>query len=288
MLASDVDVTAVITNPDRPAGRRMALTPPPVKSEAEAAGVLVLQPPKARDPELLDRLRQLAPDVAIVVAYGSLLPAELLAVPPLGFVNLHFSLLPAYRGAAPVQRALMDGCRVSGVSIMILTAGMDEGPVLARREVTVEDEDTAGTLGRRMAEIGAGLLVDTIHGYAAGRIVPEEQDHEAATYAPKITDEEARVDWSLPADRIVNLVRALNPDPGAWSTFRETRLKLWFAGPVQDTNLEPGELDASRTLVVGAGEGAIEIVEAQLAGKRRMSGAELARGLRVRAGERLE
>lgn len=276
-----------MTNPDKPAGRGMELRPSPVKEEALRAGLEVLQPRRAREPELEERMRALAPDVAIVVAYGSILPGSLLEVPRLGFVNLHFSLLPAYRGAAPVQRAVMDGVEVSGVSIMVLTEGMDEGPVLAVQEVTVEPEDTAGTLGERMADLGAPLLVDTVRRYGEGAIEPREQDDARATYAPKITTEEARVDWSAPAHEISNLVRGLNPAPGAWTEWDGKRLKLWAVRPAE-VELESGELRATGdALLAGTGSGALALADVQLAGKKRMSGADLARGMRVGEGARL-
>lgn len=265
----------------------MELRASPVKEAAVAAGLDVLQPRRAREPELEERLREIAPDVAIVVAYGSILPGSLLEVPRLGFVNLHFSLLPAYRGAAPVQRAVMDGVSPSGVSIMVLTEGMDEGPVLAMQEVPVEPDDTAGTLGERMAALGAPLLVETVERYAAGELEPREQDHALATYAPKISTEEARVDWTKPADRIANLVRGLDPAPGAWTEWDGRRLKVWGVRPVE-SRLEPGILEhAGDALLAGTGTQAVELVDVQLAGKRRMSGGELARGLRPGAGARL-
>ncbi len=287
LIASTVEVAAVVTNPDKPAGRGMELRRSPVKEEALRAGAEVLQPRRAREPELEERLREIGPDAAVVVAYGSILPAPLLEVPRLGFVNLHFSLLPAYRGAAPVQRAVMDGVSVSGVSIMVLTEGMDEGPVLATQEVPVEPEDTAGTLGARMAELGAPLLVETLGRYAAGELQPREQDHERATYAPKIAAEEARVDWTQPADKIANLVRGLNPAPGAWTECDGRRLKVWRVRSAT-APLDPGALRPTGDgLLAGTGTHALELADVQLAGKKRMSGAELARGLRVAEGARL-
>lgn len=266
----------------------MELTASPVKRRALESGLEVLQPERARDPELRARLEQLRPDVATVVAYGKILPAELLAVPALGFVNVHFSLLPAYRGAAPVQRALMDGVSETGVSIMVLTEGMDEGPILARERVEVTAHDTAGSLGDRLARVGARLLVPALEGYATGALDPVPQDHASATYAPKLSAEEARVDWNRPGGAIRNLVRALNPEPGAWTTFRGVRMKLYDVRPVEGAgDLTPGEIDARSRLVVGTGDIPVAVVEAQLAGKRRMSGNELARGLRIDGG-RLE
>lgn len=286
LLNSGFEVAAVVTNPDRPAGRGMELAQSPIKEAALHAGIEVLQPDKARDPALHERLSKLAPDAAIVVAYGKILPATLLDIPRLGFVNVHFSLLPAYRGAAPVQRALMDGVTETGVSILVLTEGMDEGPVLSAEAIEVGADDTAGTLGRRLAEVGAKLLACILPGYASGDIQPAPQDDARATYAPKIATAEARIDWTRPAESIRNLVRALNPAPGAWTTFRDLRLKVYAVKHADDGELSPGEVRAERQLVVGTSDGALALNEAQVAGKRRMTGSELARGLRIHGGER--
>lgn len=276
----------MVTNPDRPSGRGMDVQPSPVKQRTRAAGLDIRQPERARDPGLADWLRALGPDVAAVVAYGKLLPADLLGIPRLGFVNVHFSALPEYRGAAPVQRAIMDGKSETGVSIMVLTEGMDEGPLVAVERVAIDPHDTAGTLGERLAAVGAPLLVRALKRYASGDLVPREQDHAAATYAPKITPEEARIDWKLEARAVRDFVRALNPAPGAWTTFRGTRLKVHaVSGGTAD--LAPGELRANDELVAGTGDGAVVLDEVQPAGKRRMSGAEMERGARLVAGDRL-
>ncbi len=287
LLASDVEVVAVVTNPDRPAGRRLAPQAPPVKLQALEAGIEVLQPERAREPRLAERLEALGIDVATVVAYGKILPASLLRVPPLGFVNVHFSLLPAYRGAAPVQHALLDGATETGVSIMLLTEGMDEGPLLATERVAIDPRDTGGSLGERLARVGARLLVPVLKDYAVGRIVPQPQDERYATYAPKITEEDARIDWTKPAAAIRNLVRACNPSPGAWTTLGDRRLKVYAAEETPGDALPPGELVADRELVAGTGDGTLRLEEVQLAGRRRMKGPELARGLRLLPGERL-
>ena len=176
----------------------MELRPPPVKERALRAGLEVLQPQRARDPEFHDTLERLAPDVSTVVAYGKILPASLLGIPPFGFVNLHFSLLPEYRGAAPVQRAVMDGRWETGISIMVLTEGMDEGPVLATTEERIRDDDTAGSLGDRLAAIGSGRLVDTLVAYVAATSLPSSRIT-TAFYAPKVTTEEAAIDWARPS-----------------------------------------------------------------------------------------
>jgi methionyl-tRNA formyltransferase len=287
LLRTHHEIAAVVSNPDRPAGRGMEPQPPDVKVAAASAGVPVLQPEKARDEGFHDSLRALAPDCCVVVAYGRILPASLLAIPPLGFVNVHFSLLPAYRGAAPVQRAIMDGVKETGVSIMVLSEGMDEGPVLATASVPVGENDTSGSVGDRLAEVGADLLVDRLDAYAAGSIRPTEQVHDSATYAPKIATEEARIDWSQPATSIRNLVRALDPAPGAWTMLGDKRLKVFAVAPSDETDLNPGELRARDGLVAGTGEGAVALVDVQPAGKRRMSGEEFVRGLRDISGMHL-
>jgi methionyl-tRNA formyltransferase len=287
LLRSDYEVVAAVTNPDRPSGRGMDVQPSPVKSAAVEADVRVLQPEKARDPEFHDALAELAPDCCVVVAYGKILPGSLLTVPRLGFVNVHFSILPSYRGAAPVQRALMNGVDETGVSIMVLTEGMDEGPVLATEALAVRDDDTAGDVGDELAERGGRLLIEALRGYSSGALQPVEQDHERATYAPKITTDEARIDWNSPAARIRDLVRALNPAPGAWTTVGDKRLKVFRVAPADAAGLGPGELRVDDELLVGTGAGALILDDVQPAGKRRMRGAEFARGLREETGVRL-
>lgn len=277
----------MVTNPDRPAGRGMDLRPSPVKARAQEAGLEVLQPDRARDESFHQSVAALSPDVAVVVAYGKILPASLLGIPPLGFVNVHFSLLPLYRGAAPVQRAVMDGRPATGVSIMVLTEGMDEGPVLARLSTRIEASDTAGAVGDRLAVAGAELLVEALHGYGSGSLSPEPQDDDLATYAPKITTEEARIDWTLQPRPVADHVRGLNPVPGAWTALEGKRLKVWWAEPLDRSDLEPGRVDVSSGFVVGAGDGAVQLADVQLEGKKRMSGEDLARGLRLPEGTRL-
>ncbi|MGH2698363.1 MAG: methionyl-tRNA formyltransferase [Actinomycetota bacterium] len=288
LAESDVEVAAAVTNPDRPAGRGMELRASPVKRRAVELGLDVLQPPRARDPEFRTALSELAPDVCTVVAYGKILPADLLAVPRLGFVNLHFSLLPEYRGAAPVQRAIMEGRETTGVSVMVLTEGMDEGPVLTYAPQAIRADDTAGTLGDRLAARGSKLLVEALGAYAAGELKPAEQEHERATYAPKITTDEARIDWGRPASALRNLVRGLNPQPGAWTTLRNKRVKLW-AIEAAPSDLAPGELARhGDDLLAGTSNSAVKLIRLQLQGKRATSGAEAARGLRLADGERFE
>ena len=290
LLDSNIEVAGVVTNPDRPAGRGMELRPSPVKQIALEADLDIRQPEKARDPELADWLRNKAVDAATVVAYGKILPADLLAIPERGFVNVHFSLLPAYRGAAPVQRAVMDGAEQTGVAIMVLTEGMDEGPVLASEPISIAAGETSGEVGSRLASIGAPLLIDSLRGYLQGTIEPIPQDDSRATYAPKITTEEARIDWSRPATDINNLVRGLNPVPGAWAMLRGERVKVHAVAVTSaSVPLEPGATAVSEDkLVAGTGEGALELLDVQVAGRKRMTGIEAARGLRLSPGEALE
>lgn len=263
----------------------MELRPSPVKVRALEAALRVLQPEKVRDPAFHDQLRELAPDVAVVVAYGKILPLSLLEIPPLGFVNVHFSLLPLYRGAAPVQRAVMEGRSETGVSLMVLTEGMDEGPVLSRVSTEIGGDDTAGSVGERLAFEGALLLVETLPPYASGDLAPEPQDEASATYASKITTEEARIDWTRSCQAVSDHVRGLNPVPGAWTELDGKRLKVWRVDPAPDVDLPPGRLSAD--LVVGVGDGALRLSDVQLQGKKRMSGSELARGLRLSSEARL-
>jgi methionyl-tRNA formyltransferase len=289
LAASDLEIAAVVTNPDRPAGRGMQLRHSPVKQHALELGLEILQPQRARGPELQASLEDLAPDVCAVVAYGKILPGPLLRVPRLGFVNLHFSLLPEYRGAAPVQRAIMDGRALTGVSVMVLTEGMDEGPVLAGQRVPIGRDDTAGSLGGRMAVVGAPLLVESIQAYAADERAPVEQDHGRATYAPKITTDDARITWASSASEIRNKVRGLHPAPGAWTTLRGKRVKLLSVEPWTGPEATAGELaEHAGMLVVGTGRGLLRIAELQLEGKRATTGEEARRGLRLASDERFE
>lgn len=283
LLRSEIEVAAVVTNPDRIAGRGLQPRPSPVKLAAEAAGLQVFQPTRARDPGLRERLREIAPEVACVVAYGKILPAELLTLPALGFVNAHFSLLPAYRGAAPVQWALINGDAMTGISIMVLTEGMDEGPLLATETAAIHPSDTAASLGERLANRAARLLVESVMRFAEGILTPVPQSTEGVSYAPKLTSGDARVDWSASAPAISHLIRGANPEPGAWTTFRGNRVKLLRALPLaEERALPPGRIRlGSDGLIVGCGGGNLLVTAAQLAGKRALRGAEFGRGLRL-------
>jgi len=279
LASPDVEVAAVVTNPDRPAGRGHKLTPSPVKVAALEAGLDVWQPTKPR--EILDDLLAVRADACAVVAYGALLPVDVLEAGGAGFVNLHFSLLPAWRGAAPVAHSLLHGDTETGVTCFVLEAGMDTGPVLLAERTPIGEQETAGELTARLAEIGAPLLVAAVLGLVDGSITPAPQDHDRATYAPKISPDHARLDWDADAAVVANAVRAFNPVPGAHTSFGGERLKVHRAVPVEGGSGEPGlVLEADGTPVVACGRGALRLDEVQPAGKPRMSGAAFANGYR--------
>jgi methionyl-tRNA formyltransferase len=280
LLSSRHDVVAVLTRPDAPAGRGRRVAPSPVAVRAQAAGVEVLKP--ARLPDALDRLRQIGPDCAPVVAYGTLVPAPALGIPRHGWVNLHFSLLPAWRGAAPVQHALLHGDDVTGATVFRLEEGLDTGPVLAVMTERVQPRDTAGFLLDRLARAGAGLLVTTLDALERGEVVARPQPSTGISYAPKLTVADAQVRWERPAFAVDRQVRACTPAPGAWTTWRGERLGLDPVSPAEATGLAAGEVRAGRReVLVGCGDGqAVRLGEVRPAGKRAMPADAWARGVR--------
>jgi methionyl-tRNA formyltransferase len=216
----EFEIVAVVTQPDRPSGRGMQVSFSPVKQTALAAGVPVHQPEKVRSPESRELLEQLAPDCVVIIAYGQIIPAALLPIPKYGWINLHGSLLPKYRGAAPIQWAIAQGETTTGLTTMRIDAGMDTGDVLLRKEMDIGPRETTGELAERMAEAGATLMAETLRGIAAGALVPQPQQHDHATYAPMLNKEEGRIDWTRPAEEIYNRMRAFTPWPGAYTTLR--------------------------------------------------------------------
>lgn len=283
------EVAAVVTRPDAVAGRGRKLVASPVAQRAEEAGIEVLKPARPRDEDFLARLREIAPDCCPVVAYGALLPRVALDVPARGWVNLHFSLLPAWRGAAPVQHAVMAGDEVTGASTFLIEEGLDSGPVYGVVTEDVRSRDTSGDLLTRLAHSGAKLLAATMDGIEDGSLVARPQPAEGITTAPKITVEDARIDWKAPALRVDRLVRGCTPAPGAWTLFAGERLKI---GPVtllpEHAGLAPGELEVTkRAVLVGTGSHAVELGEVRPQGKKPMAAADWARGVRVPSGERL-
>ncbi|MEU0742787.1 methionyl-tRNA formyltransferase [Streptomyces sp. NPDC006134] len=283
------EVAAVVTRPDAPAGRGRRLVASPVAERAEEAGIEVLKPVKPRDPEFLERLREIAPDCCPVVAYGALLPKAALDIPAHGWVNLHFSLLPAWRGAAPVQHAIMAGDEITGASTFLIEEGLDSGPVYGTLTETVRPTDTSGDLLTRLAFAGAGLLAATMDGIEDGTLKAVPQPAEGVSLAPKVTVEDARVDWNAPALRVDRVVRGCTPAPGAWTTFRGERLKLVQLALAPDrTDLAPGQLSAGKNNVyAGTGSHAVELLWVQAQGKKPMRAADWARGVRIAEGEGL-
>lgn len=268
----------VVTRPDRPRGRSGRPRPSAVKEAALARGWPLAQPERVG--EIEGRLERLAPDVGVVVAYGQLIPGRALAVASAGMVNVHFSLLPRWRGAAPVPRAILAGDRETGVTLMLMDEGLDTGPILARRSTPIRADDTAGTVTDRLAGSGAELLRSELPRYLAGELEALPQDEEAATYAPKVTPEEARLDPARPAEELGRMVRAFNPRPGCWGEVEGERFKVWGARPDR-VEVTPGRLElVGDRLVLGTGEGALELLEVQPAGGRRMSGEAWGRGRR--------
>jgi len=289
LIASRHEVAAVVTRPDAPAGRGRKLVASPVAQLAEEAGIEVLKPVRPREPEFLARLAEIAPDCCPVVAYGALLPKAALDIPRFGWVNLHFSLLPAWRGAAPVQHAVLAGDEITGASTFLIEEGLDTGPVYGTVTETVRFDDTSGDLLERLSRSGARLLAATMDGLDAGDLTPLPQSIDGVSLAPKISVEDARVDWAVPALRIDRVVRGCTPAPGAWTLFRGERLKL---GPVRlavgRAELAPGEIAVVKNTVrVGTGSHEVELGEVQPQGKKRMAAADWARGSRLEPGERL-
>ncbi|MGY2085970.1 methionyl-tRNA formyltransferase [Blastococcus sp. SYSU DS0539] len=289
LLASDHEVVAVLTRPDARSGRGRKVSRSPVAERADGAGIPVLQPRSPREPGFLGQLADLAVDCAPVVAYGALVPQAALDLPVHGWVNLHFSLLPAWRGAAPVQHAIMAGDELTGASTFLLEAGLDTGPVYGTVTEAIGPRDTAGDLLDRLAVSGAGLLVATLDGIAAGALEPRPQPADGVSLAPKVESADARVDWALPAHVVDRRIRGVTPAPGAWTTWRGERMRLGPVGPLPDgPSLAPGELlvDAGG-VVVGTGTGAVALDQVQPAGKRMLPAADWARGARPAPAERL-
>jgi methionyl-tRNA formyltransferase len=295
LLKSRHEVAAVITRPDAAAGRGLRTGPSPIARQAAEAGLEILKPASPREPGFLDRLRKLAPDCCPVTAYGALIPKTALEIPRHGWVNLHFSLLPAWRGAAPVQHAILHGDDVTGATTFQLVAELDAGPVYGTVAVPVGARETAGDLLERLAECGAGLLVETLDGIESGQLWPRAQPADGVSHAPKLRPEDAHVRWSLPAHIVDRQIRACTPAPGAWAVLGGTRLKLWpvricaaqppDAAPADSpAGLRPGELLVTRAAVfAGTATHPVQLGDVQQSGKRRMSATDWARGRHLAA-----
>lgn len=285
---SSHELVAAVTRPDARAGRGRTLHPSPVKAAAEALGVPVLTPAHPRDEDFQDTLRELAPDVCAVVAYGALLPASALSIPRHGWVNLHFSLLPSWRGAAPVQHAILAGDEITGASTFLIETGLDTGPVYGSMTERIRPRDTSGELLERLAEAGAPLLLATLDAIADGSAVAVPQPTDGISHAPKLGTSDAEIRWTEPAFAVDRRVRSCTPAPGAWTAFRGERLGLGTVEPLPRTDLAPGELAvAKHEVCVGTATGTVRLGTVRPVGKKEMPAADWARGVRIEGGERL-
>ena len=288
LAGSEDEVVLVVTQPDRPRGRGRKLAPPPVKVLAQELGLPVWQPETSRDPDVAVRLKDLGPDLLVVVAFGQILPPAVLNVSPNGTVNVHPSLLPAYRGPAPINWAIINGEAETGVTTMFLDQGMDTGPTLLSRRAAVSESETAGRLHDRLAVLGAELLIETIAGLKAGSVAPKPQPEQGASLAPMLRKSDGLVDWTRPAIDLARLVRGLDPWPGAYTIFRGRNLKLFGASPGPGRGRPGHILTLDQGLLhVGTGQGSLALAELQLAGKKRLKAVEFWRGQRLEAGVEL-
>jgi methionyl-tRNA formyltransferase len=288
LVQSRFTVAGVVTQPDKPQGRsRSQLIAPPVKIAAQSEGFAVLQPVRPVGDVFTASLRRLEPDLGVVVAYGHILRPEVLSIPTRGMINVHASLLPRYRGAAPIQHAILQGETETGISIMQMEEGLDSGPILHHLATPIAADETAGTLAGRLAELGAGALVEVLSLLSAGAAPSQPQDHARATYAPKLDRDLARLDWQHDAATLSRQIRAFDPAPGAWTTLNSSALKLFGARAATGSG-EPGEvIEASERLVIGTGRGAIAVTEVQPAGKTRLGIDAWVRGRGITTGQRL-
>jgi methionyl-tRNA formyltransferase len=290
LLKSDDAVVGVVTQPDRPKGRGHALAPPPVKEVAQRAGIPVVQPMKIRTPEFLASLAAWAPDLIAVTAFGRILHAPILHLPPMGCVNVHGSLLPKYRGAAPVQWAVMNGETETGVTTMLMDEGMDTGPMLLQEGLAISPDDTAGTLAHRLAELGGLLLVDTIRQLKAGILAPRPQDSSLATLAPLLKKEDGAIDWTMGAVTLGHRIRGLSPWPGAFTFLGQDRWNVWKATAVRSEQFSqhPGTIIhvSKQSVQVTTGEGILELLEVQTANSKRMPVSQFLAGHQVAVGTR--
>jgi len=289
---SDFDIVAVITQPDRPRGRGQQISSSPVKEAALAAGIPVHQPEKIRAPEVQTLLQTFAPDAIVIIAYGQIIPARLLSIPRFGWINLHASLLPKYRGAAPINWAIANGEASTGLTSMRIDAGMDTGDMLLQKAIPIEAQETAPALASRMAAAGAPLMAETLRRVAAGAITPQPQNHAEATYAPLLKKEDGRIDWNRPAQEIFNRIRAFEPWPGAYTSFRGQTCHLWgeplslrtVAGSAPGTLLR----EENQILVACGHTTLLRLLAVKLQGRKQVSAVEFAHGARLTQRERFD
>ena len=286
-LAKEHEIALVITQPDRPVGRHAVLTPPPVKEEAVRLRLPVFQPEKINAPDSLARIRDAHPDAIVVAAYGQLLKPELISIPPAGTINIHASLLPRYRGAAPINWVIINGEKETGITTFLIDAGMDTGPILMQRKAEIRPDETAGELRDRLAALGAEVIQKTLVGLESGNITPIPQDDSQATFAPRLSRDDGKIDWTRPAQEIYNLIRGTNPWPGAFTHLNGARIKVHKSRltGINRGKYAPGEVVLRETgrLLVAAGDELLELLEVQRAGRPRISGREFLNGLRGKA-----
>ncbi len=281
-LAEHYNVTGVVTQPDRPAGRGRKLVSPPIKVLAQRLGIPVTQPRRLRnDPAALAQLQAWHPDLIVVAAFGQILPPEVLDLPPHGSINVHASLLPRWRGAAPIQAALLHGDAQTGITIMKMDPGLDTGPILSQRAIPIAADDTAGALSEKLAQLGAELLIETLPPYLSGELQPQPQDDSAATYAPMLKKEQGLLDFGQPAEQLARQVRAFNPWPGAFMLWNDMRLIVHQAHAVEHPAAQPGQtLRFHKLPAVGTSQGLLVLDQVQPAGRKRISGKVFLNGAR--------
>ena len=289
LLASRHEVIGVVTQPDRPSGRGREVRISPVKQVALDAGIPIYQPEKVRSDDSIALVKEMSPDAIVVAAFGQIIPKAILDIPPLGSINVHASLLPKYRGAAPVHYALFNGETVTGVTTMLMDPGLDTGPILLQREVEILPEDNEGALEARLAEVGADLLIQTVELLEKGAITPRPQDDSQATHAPSVKKEECRIDWNQDSRTIVNRIRGCTPRPGAYAFFKDSMLRIWSAVVVKEGAGSPGEVieTSQEAILVKAGRGAVLLKEVQPENRKRMKAGDFARGYGITVGTKL-
>lgn len=288
LVEEGYDVVSVVTQPDRPVGRKKVMTPTPVKEEALRLGLPVYQPEKLKNPEELQHVLDLSPDLIITAAFGQILPSAVLEAPKLGAINVHASLLPEYRGGAPIHQAIIDGKQETGVTIMYMVDRLDAGDIISQRAIPIGREDHTGGMFEKLSVVGMELLRETLPSIIEGTNPRTPQDEKGVTYARNISREQERIDWSKPAEAIYNQVRGLHPWPVAFTTFNGQNMKIWWAEPASSSKSgRPGEvLELTDTaILVQTGEGALAITDLQPAGKKRMSAADYLKGPKIQAGD---
>ena len=286
LIGSKHEILAVVTQPDKPKGRKGELTPPPVKAIAVEKGIKVYQPLKVRESEFVEIIRDYNPDVIVVIAFGQIIPESILEIPKYGCVNIHGSLLPKYRGAAPIQWAVLDGEKESGVTSMLMDKGIDTGDILLKKSIKLAEDETSGSLFDKLMALGAETLLETLEGLEKGSIIPEKQGDSPTDYAKMLTKEMGLIDFARTASELDCFVRGMNPWPSAYTTLDGKTLKIWRAKPVAEKGKAGSVLRVGKdSFVIGCGDNALEVFEVQLEGKKRMSAGDFLKGTHIEAGK---